>query len=164
MIHLPSIGPRVKRVGMMVRQYTYFALSSEMLTAAEIERRIGVAPDEREVRGERQADPPQPLAHSWKVRCDLAGLTVDEQVNAVISRLAPHTGAIRELVVEMPEVHASLNVVRYFDDEGKEEDLSPVGGLEKLPGQHQLLGWHLDSAAMRFLLKVGAELDFDEYG
>ena len=36
--------------------------------------------------------------------------------------------------------------------------------LERMSGQHQLPGWHLDSATMTFLPEVGAELDVDEYG
>ncbi|MFG3700121.1 hypothetical protein ACGF5C_19695 [Micromonospora sp. NPDC047620] len=48
--------------------------------------------------------------------------------------------------------------------DGEEEDLSsPVEGWQKLPGQHQLLGWHLDGRALEFLRLTGAELDVDEY-
>ncbi|SCF37360.1 hypothetical protein GA0070215_12153 [Micromonospora marina] len=47
---------------------------------------------------------------------------------------------------------------------GEPEDLSgPVDGLQKLPGQHQLLGWHLDRRTLEFLRLTGAELDIDEY-
>ena len=66
-------------------------------------------------------------------------------------------------------------MVRYFDDdEGEEEVLTPSrtegvaipiwSGRVKLPGQHQLLGWHLDRKTMEFLVEVGAEVDADEYG
>jgi hypothetical protein len=49
--------------------------------------------------------------------------------------------------------------------EGEEEELTiTAGGLEKLPGQHQLLGWVLDAGALRFLVDVRAELAFDEHG
>ncbi len=33
-----------------------------------------------------------------------------------------------------------------------------------MPGQHQLLGWRLRREVMEFLLDIGAEMDFDEYG
>ena len=51
-------------------------------------------------------------------------------------------------------------------DEGEEEEIPPIDedGLEKLSGQHQLLGWRLDSDTMAFLVAVGAFLDVDEYG
>jgi hypothetical protein len=60
-------------------------------------------------------------------------------------------------------------VVRYLgawlaEDEGEEEEITEIDGLEKLPGQHQLLGWHLSRPTMEFLLDIGAELDVDEYG
>jgi hypothetical protein len=41
---------------------------------------------------------------------------------------------------------------------------APDTPLQKLPGQHQLLGWHLDRDAVRLLARVGAEIDADEYG
>jgi hypothetical protein len=42
-------------------------------------------------------------------------------------------------------------------------DVTP-DGLEKLAGQHQLLGSHLNREVLDFLTEVGAELDADEYG
>jgi hypothetical protein len=56
--------------------------------------------------------------------------------------------------------------VRYFnDDDGEEESPQPEGtDLIRLPGQHQLLGWHLDRRVLKFLHHTGAELDVDEYG
>jgi hypothetical protein len=60
----------------------------------------------------------------------------------------------------------NLQLVRYFDDdEGEEEELSPPNApLQKLAGQHQLLGWHLERDSLQFLARVGAEIDADEYG
>jgi hypothetical protein len=59
-----------------------------------------------------------------------------------------------------------LQLVRQFDDdEGEEEELSPPDApLQKLAGQHQLLGWHLEADSVGFLARVGAEIDCDEYG
>jgi hypothetical protein len=58
-----------------------------------------------------------------------------------------------------------MSVVRYFnDDEGEEEAFSaPNAPLQKLQGQHQLLGWNLGSRVLGFLVAVGADLDVDEY-
>jgi hypothetical protein len=62
-------------------------------------------------------------------------------------------------------VVAVLQIVRYLDDDnGDEEQLTGVGDLEKLSGQHQLLGWHLGRRVVQFLDEVDAELDVDEYG
>jgi hypothetical protein len=52
---------------------------------------------------------------------------------------------------------------------GEEEDRKviekPDGGrLESLPGQHQLLGWHLSPRVIDFLWVTHASLDFDKYG
>jgi hypothetical protein len=60
-----------------------------------------------------------------------------------------------------------LQLVRFFnDDEGEdEEEVSPPDApLQKLAGQHQLLGWHLDADSLNFLSRIGAETDADEYG
>jgi hypothetical protein len=36
--------------------------------------------------------------------------------------------------------------------------------MKKLPGQHQLLGWHLGTEDLAFLASISAVLDVDEYG
>ena len=63
---------------------------------------------------------------------------------------------------------AQINVVRRFNDpDGDEEQEervdTPVGALDRLLGQHQLLGWHLDHEVIAFLMSVAAEIDVDEY-
>lgn len=155
---------------MRIRQYVYLALRSEVLTAAEMAERVGLAADRSQVRGSEVAGPkPRPRCHSWQIVCEEPGLTVDEQIERVVERVGAHRQAIRDLVSEEP-VTVTLQAVRKLgawlgDDEGEEEDLSAgVDGVEKLPGQHQLLGWHLSTEAMAFLLEIGAELDVDEYG
>jgi|1186.fasta_scaffold937762_1 hypothetical protein len=65
---------------------------------------------------------------------------------------------------------ATLQVVRYFgagpaEGDGEEQHITTTEeGLEKLAGQHQLLGFRLLPEVMEFVLDVGAEIDFDEYG
>ena len=155
---------------MRIKQYVYFALKSEHVTAAAMAEQIGLAADEVSVRGSRIARPrPKPFVHSSKIVCDTPGLTVDAQVDRVMERLGPYRAVIREVVGDIDDAKAVLQVVRYFgawlaDDEGEEEELTIVGDLEKLPGQHQLLGWHLRREVMEFLLDVNAEMNFDEYG
>ena len=36
--------------------------------------------------------------------------------------------------------------------------------LERLPGQHQLLGWHLTHEQLGFLASIRCSIDADEYG
>jgi hypothetical protein len=153
-----------------IKQSTYFAIYSASITAEDLQRRIGLEPDRVLVRGSRMTSPPRPVSHAWQIRCDEPGLTVDEQIARVTARLAPYRAAIRNVVVDANDANAMLRVVRYLgawlaDDEGEEEEtLTTDDGLEKLPGQHQLLGWSLDRDVIEFLLDVGAELDVDEYG
>ena len=110
----------------------------------------------------------------WQIRCDEPGLTVDEQIAKVVARLAPYQDRLahlgQELAGQEPPGSLRLQVVRHFDDdEGEDESerawVDAEGhAWERLPGQHQLLGWHLDSDVLGFLRSVGAELDVDEYG
>ncbi|ACZ83872.1 DUF4279 domain-containing protein [Streptosporangium roseum] len=157
---------------MRVRQYVYFALKSETMTAAEIATRIGLEPDETMVRGSRTAEPPRPVVHAWKVACHGPGMTLDEMIAHLVDRVEPFSEAIGRLARELDQGRgddgscAVLQVVRYLDDEdGEEEDLRPPHqGFEKIAGQHQLLGWHLDRRVLQFLVATRAELDVDEYG
>ncbi|MEU5529419.1 DUF4279 domain-containing protein [Micromonospora chersina] len=155
---------------MLISQYAYFKLASAHVSAAEITARLGIEPDEIRVRGDRLAQPPRPAAHMWQVVCRKPGLTVDEQIEQIVDRLYPHAERIGALAAELDRVDgepgaSTLQVVRVFEHpDGEEEDLtSPAEGFEKLPGQHQLLGWHLDGRTLEFLRLTGAELDVDEY-
>lgn len=104
--------------------------------------------------------------------CREPGLTVDEMIDHLVDRLAPFSRAIGRLAEELNRGQgddgpcAVLQVVRYLDDEdGEEEALCPSHqGFEKIAGQHQLLGWHLDRRVLQFLISTRAELDVDEYG
>ncbi|MCP9948405.1 DUF4279 domain-containing protein [Actinomadura madurae] len=155
---------------MRVSQYVYFALKSTRVPATEISARLGIEADESKVRGSRLARPPRPVAHTWRIVCRRPGLTVDEQIAQVVDRLFEHAERIGALALELDGAGegwpaATLQVVRMFEHpDGEEEDRpAPVGGLEKLPGQHQLLGWHLDGRVLEFLRLTRAELDIDEY-
>jgi hypothetical protein len=137
------------------------------MPATEITARLMMQPDGVRIKGSRRAEPPVPVCHSWRVICDDQGLTVDEQVTRVVDRLRPHQPTIAELTREPgARCGAVLQVVRYFDDEnGEEEELNPPDArFQKLSGQHQLLGWHLDRRTLVFLMTVNAEIDVDEYG
>lgn len=156
---------------MLISQYAYFALKSTSMPAAEIAARLGMEPDEATTRGSRRpVDPVFPAAHCWKVVCRTPGMTVDEQIVCIVDRLFGYAPQIGSLTAELDRTDggpglAVLQVVRVFGHPaGEPEDLSgPTDGLEKLPGQHQLLGWHLDRPTLEFLRLTGAELDIDEY-
>ena len=155
--------------GVRIRQYVYFALKSETLPAYAITARLGIEPDTVRVRGTRCVDPPVPVCHSWAIECRLAGLTVNEQATRVLDRLRPAADHIRTLMANS-DVSAILQVVRYFNaDDGELDRCDPIvtdSGLvlQKLPGQHHLLGWHLSAEDLTFLASMPAELDVDEYG
>jgi hypothetical protein len=139
------------------------------MPAAEMTGLIGVEPDGFAVLGARRRSPHAvPVAHSWQVHCRDTGLTVDEQVERVVTRLLPYQAPIAQLAAQLsgdPGGGARMSVVRYFnDDEGEEEAFSaPNAPLQTLQGQHQLLGWNLGSRVLGFLVAVGADLDVDEY-
>jgi Domain of unknown function (DUF4279) len=155
---------------MLISQYVYFAIWSVHIPAVEVTERLGIEPDEQTIRGSKSAHPIRPVSHCWRVVCRTPHLTVDEQINRIVDRLLPHAVRIGELARELERAEGAaggsrLQVVRVFEHpDGEEEDLtSPVEGMEKLAGQHQLLGWHLDARMLEFLHLTGADLDIDEY-
>jgi hypothetical protein len=151
-----------------IKQYVYFALDSESVTAATITGRLGFEPDEIRVRGARDAERVIPRTHSWKVQSRLTNRPIDEMLAELLARLAPVEDQIAALVQETA-VQARIQVVRKFNDpDGDEDEGTPpelaAKGWEKLGGQHHLLGWHLERQTLDFLQKTHAELDVDEYG
>ncbi len=150
---------------MKIKQYVYFGISSEVLTAEMIAGRIGLEPDKIMVRASRTADPPRPRRHKWELGSYEPGLDISDHVSRVLVRVEPARDAICALVDE-GEVQAWLQFVRTFGTEDGEEEIidETPEGLVKLSGQHQLLGWHLHRDTLAFLHDVGAEIDADEYG
>jgi hypothetical protein len=156
-----------------MRQYCYFAVSSQLVTADSMAAEIGLEPDVKGVRGSRMPDPPRPVAHSWRIDAQDGNASVDEQLVQIVQRLLPYVDQIAVLTKRLAEDSsedghggAALQVVRYFNDPDGAEEIGGIaaGGLMKLGGQQQLLGWHLDHQILRFMEHVGAELDVDEYG
>jgi len=133
-----------------VRQYVYFALYSELMPAEEMTRRLGLAPDETDVRASRQVYPPRPATHSWKIVCSAPGLRVDEQVGIVVGRLRAVVDEVGRLARHLAatEGGSRLQIVRYLT----EGDSNPI-----------LLGWQLDPEVLEFLHTTKAVLDIDEY-
>ena len=147
-----------------IRQCVYFAVKSDSVSAAQIAEMAGLEPDRLSVRGSRRADPPIPVCHIWQIVCEQHGMRIDEQVETVLERLRPFETALAA-VTTSPECTAVLQVVRYLEHEdGEPEEMSdPNDRLQKLPGQHQLLGWHLEHQDLAFLVRLDASIDADEY-
>ncbi|KWT63914.1 hypothetical protein ADL21_00765 [Streptomyces albus subsp. albus] len=144
---------------MSLRQYAYFALFSERISAQEITSELGIAPDEVSLRGSRRSAEPAviPVNHSWKIVSREPDLCVDEQISRILDRLHPHTNRLAEVAsrVTADGGGAVLQVVRYFNDSDQDQlDTSRVPNL---------YGWHLNRDVLDFLTTVGAELDVDEY-
>ncbi|WP_106402832.1 DUF4279 domain-containing protein [Actinocorallia populi] len=149
---------------MAVRQYVYFGLFSERVSAAEMTAWLGVEPDASTVRGSRRSRPMLPVRHAWKIECREDGLPVDEQISRVLAWLRPHLDKIVELSERLSEEEpantAVLQVVRYFNDEADSPDTDPSVETTDRPN---LFGWHLDHDILAFMSAVGAVLDVDEY-
>jgi Domain of unknown function (DUF4279) len=152
-------------VAVKIKQYALFVIYSDTLEPDEISRRVGLAADEVALKASRIKDPPRPVTNIWKLRSDTRGLTVDDHIELLIERLGPFKSAIRALVDAQDGVKTRLEVVRYFGaEDGEEEVIDVVDGLEKLAGQHQLLGWELKRDVLEFVCDVDADLWVDEYG
>ncbi|MEV6212772.1 DUF4279 domain-containing protein [Kitasatospora sp. NPDC051914] len=147
---------------MPLRQYAYFALFSQHISADEMTSQLGITPDKVSVRGSRFTEPKAiPVHHSWEVVCRQPDLRVDEQIARILDRLRPHTARIAELVGQLAAEGggAVLQVVRYFNDTDHDESPSHPDA----PDAPNLFGWHLDRDVLDFLAAVDAELDVDEY-
>ena len=115
---------------------------------------------------------PDPYAatmhQDWSIERAGQRLVVDTLVSAVLGRVAPTAERIRQLV-DTNEVFATLQIVRYFNDEnGQPEKTVTIDeeghSWEKMPGQHQMLGWALEAHTLELLVSMGATIDVDEYG
>ena len=154
---------------MKISQRVYFAISSETVSAATVTAHLGIEPDELRVRASNRTQPPRPPQHSWSLHCREYGLTLDAQISKVLARIEPVQTRLRDLITSQ-DVSCTLVIVRDFDDpEGEDEHFEAAitkDGklLEKLPGQHQLLGWFLTHDQLGFLASIGCSISADEYG
>lgn len=150
---------------MKISQYVCFVISSREISAKDIESRIGIPGGELEEAGSRSDDPMRPSENSWHLYCRDRGIDLGDQVEVLLSQLQPSRVAIRNLVLQ-DGAETTLQFVRDFNDEDGEQEVLSVTheGLQKLSGQHQLLGWSLSMDAIDFLHDVRAVVDADEYG
>jgi hypothetical protein len=152
-------------LGVKIKQYMLFVVYSDALEPEQISRRVGIDADAVVLRASRIADPPRPVTNIWQLRSEGSGLTVDDHIQRLTERLRPVRNTLIALLDEQSDVTMRFEVVRYFNaEEGEDEVINLADGLEKLAGQHQLLGWTLTRDAMDFFRDLRAELWFDEYG
>jgi hypothetical protein len=96
---------------------------------------------------------------------------VDDLVTELVDFFEPLADRLQMLLAN-EGLSIGISVMRSFDDSlGVEEDFSMLTGpsdlpehLVKLPGQHQLLGLHLNVDLMRRLVALNCLVDVDEYG
>ncbi len=150
---------------MRISQRVEFVIASRNVTAVEITRRVGLEPDRTVVAGSKPSESTKvPPEHAWVLISAIENTPVDQQIQHVVNRLEPMRSEIKALT-SRSGVYAVMQIVRFFEDtNGEQEVLSGPGGVEKIPGQHQLLGWHLSSGLINFFSDVGVEIDVDEYG
>jgi Domain of unknown function (DUF4279) len=154
---------------MRVRQYACFRISSPSVSPHEITSRLLLEPDEVKPKGSRIAGPsPVPRVHLWKMMSGCADTSpLDEQFAALVARLEPREREIQRFL-SSSDAQGWILAVRRFEA-GAEDDaiVEPgrlLGGLERLRGQHPLLGFALDGRIVELAARMHVGFDFDEYG
>ena len=147
-----------------VKQRAYFAVDSLHLAPSVMAEHLGLEPDDSWVRGSMHPERDIPVQNRWAVTNDGPGLTVDEQVADVLARVIPVASRLAELLQTHADVTTKLKVVRHFGVGEEEERSDPAARFQKVPGQHQLLGFYLGLDVLSFLVAARAEFEVDEYG
>jgi Domain of unknown function (DUF4279) len=154
---------------MRISQRVYLDVTSETVTADAVTAFLGMEPDHLLVRGAKRDDPPVPFRHSWSIHCRDRGLKIDAQIEKILARIEPIRSRFAAITSHQ-DVSIRLVIVRHFDDEeGEEESLDAAVTkdgklLERLPGQHQLLGWYLPVEHLELLAQIRCAIWADEYG
>ncbi|MEV0062733.1 DUF4279 domain-containing protein [Nocardia sp. NPDC050718] len=144
-----------------IRQYSYFALYSETMTAVDLTAHLGVEPDETRVFRSKSAENRIPRSHSWQITRHSTE-SIDEQIEHLIDRLTPHRPQLLSLL-DRPDVEARMQVVRHYDDPDGVHGAPGGTAFADVHKWPRPLGWHLTTAVLEFLVATRAELDVDEY-
>ncbi len=141
-----------------------------MVNPDAITSRVQLVPDETKAKGSRIAGPtPVPRFHLWTVK---SGCPETADLNAHLSALAakiePYARLIRTFL-DSSEADGQFSIVRKFEAGPELDAIVDVGrygpgNLERLRGQHPLLGFHLDREVIDLATSLGVDFDFDEYG
>ena len=151
---------------MRIHQYAHFHIGSDVLTPDQITATLLIEPTSVSWQGSRSTEPLVPRTNRWQYKATGAGL-VDDLVRELLGVFEPLRAPLQELTAN-GACSIEIRFMRSFGDpDGVEEDegLTDLpGNLVRLEGQHQLLGFHLDTNLMARLVELGCALDFDEYG
>jgi Domain of unknown function (DUF4279) len=151
---------------MKIHQYAHLDIGSDVYDPDQITLRLGPEPTSVSWRGCRSNEPMIPKSNVWRFRASAID-RIDDLLTELIGALESVSGRLASLTAGDAS-WVGVSIMRSFDDrQGVEEELTPAGapiGLVKLPGQHQLLGFHLDVALLARFVSLGCSLDFDEYG
>jgi hypothetical protein len=154
---------------MRVRQHAYLLIRSDVLAPVEVTARLGLEPDQVKPRGSQAVGPPpRPQVHIWIVRSGRPETaTVEAHLDRLLARLEPHVDRIGALLAE-DHTSGVIEIVRYFEVGKEDDEVLAIGqgsdSLERLRGQHSLLGFHLDQRLIRFVNHTQITIDIDEYG
>lgn len=154
---------------MQVRQYAYFGISSSTITPEDITAAVGLQPDRARPMGSRsEGPPPFPRFHLWDLRSECPDTAdLNAHFTSIVSRLRGSEDRIRAFLASA-DGDGQITVVRKFDPGPEDQAIIEPGrlvdGLERLRGQHPLLGFHLDADVLNLAVRLGVEIDFDEYG
>jgi hypothetical protein len=154
---------------MRVQQHAYFLVRSDAVLSPDITAQLGIEPDKVRRRGSRtEGPPPVPRTNLWMVmsgRPDTVSL--DEHFDSLFARLEPYEDKVRAFLAST-DATGVIAVVRNFSAGCEDDDAlkahPPPEGMERLPDQHPLLGFHLDHQLIAFAARTHVDLDFDEYG
>lgn len=130
---------------------------------------IGLEPTEAEAMGSRDPSRGIPRCHLWSLASGVdEAASLDDHVNALVPIMQSRTEAFRA-VSAIKSIGIWLTIVRHFEDANEVFDQSGYGldadaGVERLGGQHPLLGWGMDRDVVELLSECGIGLDVDEYG
>jgi len=153
-------------IAMKIYQYADFVVKSDSLSPDDITGALLLEPSSVSWRGARSKEPMMPRTNVWCRRAVGVGC-VDDLVRELVELIEPRAAKLGSLT-EDGVATATISLMRSFgDDDGVEEDEGDLGlpeNLVRLPGQHQLLGFHLDVDLMKRLVALSCSVDFDEYG
>ncbi|MEO0494389.1 MAG: DUF4279 domain-containing protein [Actinomycetota bacterium] len=151
---------------MKIRQYAHFDIASDLYDPDAITAALLIEPTTVSWKESKSTEPPIPRSHLWQYRATGDGC-VDDLVRELLGVFLPLRSSIEGLTAD-GACRVEIRFMRSFgDSEGEEEDEGPddlPDNLVRIPGQHQLLGFHLDTGLMAQLVSLGCSLDFDEYG
>jgi hypothetical protein len=156
-------------IAVRVSQYVYFSLRSELVDPGAMSEAVGLLPDETALMGSRRAAPvPIPRCHLWKLNSGINDKAcLDDHFEALLAKLQGSAHRVRVLV-ESGEVSAAIEVVRSFEPGAEDSSVVAagrnVGSMERLGGQHPLVGFEVSAALVAYAAEAGIGFDFDEYG